>query len=116
MTEQAFHIRAVAEMLGHSRRPSDLVARYGGEEFTVILPDTPLVAAEMLAEKFCAEIEGLGIAHALASGGSHVTLNAGAACTEDAGIAALTDLIEAADKRLYRAKETGRNRVCISPD
>ncbi len=70
----------------------------------------------MLAENIRAGIEGLGIAHALASGGSHVTLSAGAACTEDAGIAALTNLIDAADKRLYRAKETGRNRVCISPD
>ena len=107
-------LKAVAvEIKGHSRRPSDLVARYGGEEFAVILPDTPLGAAEMLAEKIRAGVEGLGLAHADASAGAFVTLSIGAACTED-GAAGLADLIEAADKCLYRAKETGRNRVVIS--
>lgn len=110
-------LKAVAaEIRDQSRRPSDLVARYGGEEFAVILPDTPLVAAEMLAEKIRAGIEGLGIAHPGAPAAPYVTISIGAASTEDTGIAALTDLIEGADKCLYRAKETGRNRVCISLD
>ena len=110
-------LKSVAtEIKGHSRRPSDLVARYGGEEFAAILPDTPLDAAEMLAEKICAGIEGLKIAHAAAQAAPHVTISIGAACTEDTGVTGLKDLVEAADKRLYRAKETGRNRVCKSLD
>lgn len=110
-------LKAVAaEIKGHSRRPSDLVARYGGEEFAVILPDTPLGAAEMLAKNIRAGVEGLQIAHPSAQAAPQVTISIGAACTENTGITALTDLIEAADKCLYRAKETGRNRVCMSLD
>ena len=110
-------LKAVAaEIKSHSRRPSDLVARYGGEEFAVILPDTPLGAAQMLAEKIRAGVEGLQIAHPGAQATPYVTVSIGAACTENAGITALTDLIEVADKCLYRAKETGRNRVCKSLD
>jgi diguanylate cyclase (GGDEF)-like protein len=106
-------LKAVAaEIKGHSRRPSDLVARYGGEEFAVILPDTPLGAAEMLAEKIRAGVEALHIAHESAAAVPWVAVSIGLACTEDAGAAGLKDLIEFADQRLYPAKETGRNRVC----
>jgi diguanylate cyclase (GGDEF)-like protein len=104
--------RIAAEIQTHSRRPSDLVARYGGEEFALILPDTPLDAAIMLAENIRAGIEALAITHEGARAVPFVTISIGVASTEDATIAIIDDLIEAADKRFYRAKESGRNRVC----
>ena len=92
-------------------RGSDLPARYGGEEFCVLLPNTHLTGADTIARRICANIEHLGIPHNASGISRWVTLSGGiAAC-----IPSVTDnpkhLIEQADKALYRAKASGRNRT-----
>jgi diguanylate cyclase (GGDEF)-like protein/PAS domain S-box-containing protein len=94
------------------RRPADLAARYGGEEFAAILPNTSLEGARFVAERIRAAVEARQLAHAESGVGPWVTLSLGVAAASpedrsDSGHA----LIEAADARLYRSKEAGRNRV-----
>jgi len=105
-------LRAVAqEIRNHLRRPSDLVARYGGEEFAVVLPDTPLEHAIVLAEKIRLGIVGLNIAHAKARAANHVTVSIGATTSTVEHPFTKAQLIEAADAQLYASKRAGRNRV-----
>lgn len=100
-----------AEILRNIRRPSDLVARYGGEEFCVVLPETFAGPAAEIAEHIRTNIEGLKIPHSASASSDFVTVSIGVATAlpntdEDAHT-----LLEAADKQLYRAKETGRNKL-----
>ncbi len=88
----------------------DLVARYGGEEFAVILPDTDLATAKIMAENICESVKSLMIAHAGSTINDYVTISIGIASMiptpeQDVAIA-----IQTADQALYRAKAEGRNR------
>ncbi len=106
-------LRQIAQMLVRTmERASDIAARYGGEEFAVILPDTPLAGATIVAEKIRQTINKLNLAHT-GSPHQHVTLSIGvASLTPSVCEAGPQALIEAADRALYRAKSAGRNRVC----
>jgi diguanylate cyclase (GGDEF)-like protein len=105
-------LRAVAqEIRSHLRRPSDLVARYGGEEFAVVLPDTPMDAACMLAEKIRQGVEALNIPHKRARAADRVTVSIGAAISTLDNPLDKGQLIAAADAQLYKSKARGRNRV-----
>ncbi len=105
-------LQAVAQaLLALQRRPADIAARFGGEEFTVLLPDTDLAGALLVAENIRAAIAALQRAHD-ASPFHVVTASVGVhACVPVRGQAPGT-LLEAADRALYRAKAAGRNRVC----
>lgn len=93
-------------------RTTDLVARYGGEEFIVILPETDLNGAIYVAEKIRKEIELLQIPHTQLNNTSVVTISAGVASSQkDNQLLMPLKLIEQADKALYKAKFSGRNRV-----
>ncbi|MFI3158285.1 MAG: diguanylate cyclase [Methylococcaceae bacterium] len=105
--------RVAAELAKGVVRPSDLVARYGGEEFVVILPETDREAARQIAERLRERIEKLSLPHAYSETGAVITISAGVAT--QAGISENLRpqmLHDAADKALYMAKESGRNRVC----
>ena len=93
------------------RRPSDFVARYGGEEFVVALPETDITGATLLAEKIRQGVQALP-----AYGGDEhpVTVSIGIACTVVNSEVLLRDLLNAADKALYQAKDLGRNRVEVA--
>ncbi|ASL43125.1 Phytochrome-like protein cph2 [Burkholderia sp. AD24] len=94
-----------------ARRPGDLAARYGGEEIAVLLPNTDVAHAVAIADKIRGAIRDLEIEHAGGPTG-FVTISAGvAARVPTRGASEPTELILVADKALYEAKTSGRNRV-----
>lgn len=97
---------------GVMKRRSDLVARWGGEEFLAILHDASLEQAAELAEQLRAAIGG--DAFLIGDTWIKVTVSIGVACLLDAKTP-IDAAIRCADQELYRAKESGRNRVCVSP-
>ncbi|HAE41069.1 MAG TPA: hypothetical protein DCG57_20910 [Candidatus Riflebacteria bacterium] len=103
-------LRHVAAVFKSSvREQIDTVARYGGEEFAVVLPETSLEGASRFAERIRAAVEA---SHIIDDNRElSVTLSIGVACTTVTNCEKPADLIEASDIALYRAKETGRNRV-----
>jgi two-component system cell cycle response regulator len=100
-------LREVARVVEKVTRKNDIAARYGGEELCVIGPETSLAGGRSLAEKIRKDVRD----RVLRGTGILVTVSAGVAAR---GIANNTParLIDAADRALYRAKETGRDRVC----
>lgn len=105
-------LRQVAHKIRDSmERAADLAARYGGEEFVVLLPDTPIAGASMVAEKIRQAVHALALVHS-GSAHHHITLSIGVAAMSADNINTPQTLIEAADRALYQAKDAGRNRVC----
>jgi len=98
----------------HTGRANDLVARYGGEEFAVLLPNTELAGAAAVGERLRAAVAALAIPHSASPTGPIVSLSLGAATARPTAEVAEMTLIATADGVLYRAKETGRNRVAIA--
>jgi len=93
-------------------REMDTVARYGGEEFAIILPNTSHEAAIALANKACDNVRKEEIPHEASTTTSIVTLSLGVTTIKSPLKLDQTSIIVAADKALYMAKESGRNRVC----
>ncbi len=98
-------LQGVAKLLRESRREVDTVARYGGEEFAMILPETDEAGAVRMGER----LRGL-IGETNFITDRVITMSVGVASLDFDGIEA-DRLIGAADKALYRAKNSGRNRV-----
>jgi diguanylate cyclase (GGDEF)-like protein len=107
-------LSTLAKVLTESVRPTDFVARYGGEEFAVILPGTRVEEAQIVATRLCNAVRKAKILMLDGTPLPSITISMGIAqmCTGYA----LADLIEAADKELYRAKQEGRDcfRTCFS--
>ena len=102
-------LRNVAKTLSlNIRRPGDLAARYGGEEFLVILPETDMQGAQVLAEKIRSAIESMP---PYASDKHSVTVSIGVASQRPRAGEKQTQLFSDADMALYQAKRNGRNRV-----
>ena len=103
--------KVAAVIKGAMKRPADLAARYGGEEFVLVLPETDKDGACRLAENLRQEVEALKVEHKNNSYGKWVTTSLGVA-TEIVGPTKLFgDLLAKADKALYQAKDSGRNRM-----
>lgn len=106
-------LKAVAQVLQSMlSRPADMVARYGGEEFSAVLPGVGFAGASAVAENFRQAVYSLHLPHERSSVLDQVTISAGfASCVMPVGDS-YTELLDAADKMLYQAKNAGRNRVC----
>ncbi len=103
-------LKVVAQTIQDSmHRAGDFCARYGGEEFVVVLPNTTLAQALVMAESIREAVAGLSMRHPGADNGI-VTLSLGVA-TDDQCHPDPELLIRQADEALYRAKSLGRNRV-----
>ena len=98
-------------LVGFCRRGGDLAARTGGEEFALVLPNTDHGAAMRLAENARAAFDALAIAHTGSPLKANATASFGVATTIPTDLAAGEALIRDADRALYRAKSSGRNRV-----
>lgn len=108
-------LKQIAEVTQRAAtRSGDLVARFGGEEFAVILPRTPQEGALALANRILESLRERRLPHAGSPTG-HMTLSMGCATVTPQLGADPASLVELADKALYRAKNTGRDRVCAEP-
>lgn len=102
-------LRQVAHTLKKNVRATDIVCRYGGEEMSIILPNTPKDEAASTAQKICDRVASNKYKLNSDKEGQ-VTISLGVATYPHDG-ATPSEIIEAADKRLYKAKNNGRNRV-----
>lgn len=123
-------LRQVAGILsGCTRRSGELCARYGGEEFAILLPLAGTEEAAVIAEEICAAVAAAGLPHAQSSAAAHVTVSIGSACLRAARSGVPLEvgewsavggeqgspgqLVELADRALYRTKAAGRNGVSV---
>lgn len=102
-------LRTIAKVIAANvRRPADLVARYGGEEFSVILAETDSTGARQIAEKIRMAVEQLPKTE---GDELPMTVSIGISTWTTRTDVTLEQLLFAADKALYQAKDQGRNRV-----
>ena len=104
-------LQAVAGLITDlCRRPADLTARYGGDEFVALLPNTDLDGAAELAQIIRRKVGGLALGRASAGGGG-VSVSCGVAATSLSDDHSAHQVLDRADRALYRAKHQGRDRV-----
>jgi diguanylate cyclase (GGDEF)-like protein len=107
-------LKAVATAIAQTvHRAGDVVVRYGGEEFAILLPHTDSDAARVVAETIRHRVASLGI-HNPTVPGEKLTISIGVATAiPDGDERNSTSLVDAADRALYAAKRSGRNRVVV---
>jgi len=110
-------LREVATRLRATLRLEDFVGRYGGEEFAIVLVDADIVGASETAERLRQAIADEPCIWQIEDGSTNMTIP----ITTSIGVAIYTlhgvkreELVEHADKAMYRAKQGGRNRVCVA--
>ncbi|MSQ69283.1 MAG: GGDEF domain-containing protein [Gammaproteobacteria bacterium] len=100
-------LRETAQTIIRATRNSDVVFRYGGEEFVVILSNTKSAGALMLADRICGEVREAVIEEEMLRASVSVSIGVAELLDGDAP----SDILRAADQRLYQAKARGRDRV-----
>jgi len=101
-------LRALAKkFVSMLKRPADFVARWGGEEFVIMLPNTELKGAVMHSEDIRQSVEEMLVPNLPTA-----TISIGVACVLPSLNSSMEELFNMADKALYQAKNSGRNKVC----
>lgn len=122
------HFKAINDTYGHqtgddilkelaalgqaSIRKTDLLARYGGEEFALVLPDTDLQRAQILAQRLWQKVQEHHFVHG--DEVIHLTISLGVASAGTLHITSKEELIRSADTAMYRAKHAGRNQIYVA--
>lgn len=107
-------LKQVAQTLVAEARKVDVVARYGGEEFVLVLPSTDVTGARIVAERICERVARSPVTEDDVT--VAITLSVGVATSLDPRCTSEATLVKLADAALYRAKRSGRNRVCLATD
>ena len=103
-------LKSVSAAIEQTVRNCDVVSRYGGEEFAIVLPETALKGAVILAERLRKKVELLVIK--VNDENIQITVSLGLTIWEPGlGVANKAEIIDAADRALYQSKKTGRNKV-----
>lgn len=104
----------IAKLLKSMVRHVDMAARIGGEEFSLMLPGTNRLGAAVLAERIRKTVmdDVIKVDNEEIS----ITISAGVVTAASENYDKFDDLLKIADKRLYLAKESGRNRICVTDD
>ncbi len=104
-------LRDLSEMARESIRTEDIFARYGGEEFAVVVREVGEEGARAMGERLRAVVDSASFSFE----GTEIPVTVSVGVSTYGGVDASepSDLIAAADEALYRAKESGRNRVCL---
>jgi diguanylate cyclase (GGDEF)-like protein len=105
-------LRHLGAVIRRSIRTVDSAYRYGGDEFVVLLPETDIVGAFVVAEKIRAGTEEMGIA--LANGGAEASVSIGLVSHPEDGLT-VEELMIAADRAMYQAKSLGKNQISGYP-
>jgi diguanylate cyclase (GGDEF)-like protein len=105
----------LADIMKTVVRETDIVTRYGGEEFAIILPETDKEGAARLAERLRRRVQDEPFKLEETQPEGQLTISIGVACAPD-DAETVSDFIDRADEMLYKAKNGGRNRVCVTPD
>lgn len=105
-------LQAIAKILQRSvKRPADLAARYGGEEFVIVIPDTDSRSAMHVAERIRSSVAEIQIPHHYSPIADHITISIGIATVRLNSITKPEVILDTADRNLYQAKQSGRNKV-----
>ena len=109
-------LRTVAGIIKDALRESDIPARYGGEEFAVLLPFTKLEEAKVVGERLRKAVETtpVPINQDMPETSQNINVTISMGLAEFNNTETGEELFERADKALYEAKESGRNRVCVN--
>ena len=107
-------LKTVAKILKESCRGQDLVARYGGEEFAIILSQTKAVTAHAIAQRIRNRVAKT--AFTFDDRQLQMTASIGLATCQEGSSIFTANLVKQADRALYQAKRTGKNKVCVFPD
>jgi diguanylate cyclase (GGDEF)-like protein len=107
-------LQAVANKLTEMMRAGDTVARFGGEEFAVLLPETNRLGTAVLAERLRQALEKMPISYE--GRDIPVTASLGVATQEADQVDTIDELLNIADRRLYMAKNSGRNRIVVNDE
>ena len=106
-------LKTVAKILKESCRGHDLVARFGGEEFAIILSQTKVATAHAIAQRIRNRLAKT--AFTFEERQLQMTASIGLATCQEGKSGCTSNLVKQADRALYQAKRSGKNKVCVFP-